>query len=263
MKNIFLLLMCFLLITLSCTDTGITPTAQVSYFPLLDFKISSDHDGEQAPINISIISNGQAFTDEISTIEVLAQFRKLNDIPVDPDSVIVGGYPISKVEGTGNFRKVFGFDPRADIVDGIALYGDQINFEVRGDNDIPSFNISKYLPQIVNFYTYDHGGKIDLTSDLTVTWNSDEGNSTVNVGIFYIPRGSDTELPVHEVYTTPDDGSFTIPSEDLGKFPVGYEVTVGIARGFIIDEDLGTSGYFARLGGITYSISEEIITTTQ
>ena len=212
--------------------------------------------GEPADINITMIANGQAFTDEISTIEVLAEFTNPNGSAANVDSLKIGRINIPQVGRTGLYRKIFGFEVD-DINDALTLYGDDLDYDVYGSYPMPTFDESHYLPEIINFTLYDHGGEIDMTQNLTVTWNADASNDVVNIGLFYIPRGISIEDPVYKLYTTEDDGSFTIPSTDLDDFPAGYAVNIGIARGHIEDTELAT-GYVARLSGITYSLSEDI-----
>lgn len=210
-----------------------------------------------AAIEINIISNGAAFTDQIGTIEVTGEILNKVGAPTNVDSLKVGNILIPGGGRTGYYHEVFGDDSPEEIEDVVDLYGTEIDYDVFGTYPMPTIDESFYLPEIVNFTVYSHDGEIDVTQNLTVTWNTDSNNDMVNIGLFFIPRGSSLEEAVYKIYTTEDDGSYTIPYTDLNDFPVGYTLNIAIARGHIEEVEIAEN-YFARMSGITYSMSEDL-----
>jgi hypothetical protein len=183
----------------------------------------------------------------VGTIEILASFFDSSGNEAYVDSFLIDNTLMERDSSNrGVYRRVYWSDGRSKA-EGEALFGDTLTIEVIEDNGVPNFEFKFYLPELVNFIIYDHGGEIDTDTSLTVTWYPDySNNDDVTVGIMGWDEFGASRSYVWDYWDTADDGSFTISKNDLQEFAHSTHVKVGIQRAQRLVAVLdSTSGYDA------------------
>ena len=157
------------------------------------------------------------------------QLAGISDLTVNERNISRG------VDSTYNF----GYDDTAYLQEGISLFGTNVTVRIKGKTDDDTINSTVYLPKRLVRVVSDFPDILDLSRDLTLTWDPDPLNlwRQVIVQIYYYPNlshYSDSTLPSDIKplnFTVPDNGRYSISTADLQRFPGKSFVGISIARG--------------------------------
>jgi hypothetical protein len=133
----------------------------------------------------------------------------------------------------------FGFNDSGYIQEGLALFGRNVTVRIKGKTDTDTVSTSIYLPKRIVKAISDFPDILDLSSDLSLSWDPDEQSPWhhVVVQVYYYPNlshYSDSSLPADIKplnLTVPDDGHYVLTSKQLQRFPPKSVVGISIARG--------------------------------
>lgn len=102
---------------------------------------------------------------------------------------------------------------------------------------IPSFTDAMYVPQEISMNSPTIPSNLSKSSPLNVLWNSDPNNDSIVILFNYdVPTSQfvDSTKPNVEYgkfYIVPDNGTFTIPTNDLSPIPTNGYIMLLIGRG--------------------------------
>lgn len=227
---------------------------------LIEYRSETAFDEDD--INISIIANGVAWSDSVATVDIMGWCKDTTGEPLYVDSLFVNAELIlADTNAEGLHRNVYGFN--RSISNGVNLFGDDVLVRIPEHGTYKESSAEFYLPEIVNFIIYDHGGEIDTDENLTVTWYADNSNENgITIGVIGFDYNSSTQEYsnwIADYISTDDDGSHTIRSDWLSQFENSDNVQVAIARGSSVKTKILESlGYDLAIHAYTYSISPDI-----
>lgn len=151
------------------------------------------------------------------------------------------------------------------------LFGDEATYQVSGSDEFSAIQHQTYFPEILKASTpdIDEFSFLEEESDLKLEWNEDPSNDhKVLIALYYDGRFNHDmheELPedsFFKYYEVEDDGSFTIPSDELESFPKGSHGTLYMLRGHHQQKEITEekeAGFFAvsKVSG-SFIMEEEI-----
>jgi hypothetical protein len=206
-----------------------------------------------------------AFSDIVGVIVIIGSFIDSLGKPTDVETFSINEELIEKEVASdgqyrdGLYRRVYGFDGNKKE-DGEKMFGDTLTLEMEGAVHLPGFSFKFYMPELINFIEYDHGGKIDPDLDLTVTWTPDLNNSEdVKIAILGPDPSSGSNALVLDSWDTKDNGAYTISKSELQQFKDADWVRIGIQRAPVMMEVLSpTLNYKAVLAVVNYDALRKI-----
>lgn len=148
--------------------------------------------------------------------------------------VSIGDHDFTIDQRTHQYQAAFTYNQLDEI------FGHHAAYKVSGSDDFPGIQHQTYFPEILKASTpdIDQFSFIDRGSDLDLEWNEDPSNDNpVLVALYYdgtYNHGIHEDLPednFFKYYEVKDNGSFTVPSEELERFPKGSHGTVYMLRG--------------------------------
>ena len=133
----------------------------------------------------------------------------------------------------------FGYNNSPYFEEGLSLFGTYVNVRIKGNSSDDTISTTVYLPKKIVRLVNDFPDQIDLSKSLVLHWASDEMNpwKKVIIQVYYYPnysQGNDPTLPnsIKPLqYNVADSGSFTVPVQDLQRFPINSVIGISIARG--------------------------------
>lgn len=245
----------YAIVLVSCnTDSEVMPVDESFRGVLLTEMETVYNKGD---VLITIVANGVAFSDKVGVVDIIGYFIDSLGNETYAESFAINGEAVNEYKDIiGVYRRAYGFDGYKNE-DGAALFGDFLTIEVEGVENLPGFAFRFYMPELINFIDYDHGGLIDTDSDLTLTWTTDPNHADgVKIALWGYDS-SKTILP--SSWDTEDDGMYTIPRSDLQQFENMEFIKIGIQRTLELTQPLSqTSDYKAVVTTLIYDVSKKI-----
>jgi hypothetical protein len=215
LSKIFLLLFATIILANSCKENSTldslnsnTNASQLISFAESDLAYDYNFYINQAQVDLYLISNsevysqtGMMFHTAYAYLPFAANNISLNNHNISPTHLNSGSY--------SNFTQ-----------DLFKLNGDISTLAIQGNSKVPSFNLQIRNPQgFAKILSPSLGQKINSKDDLTITWES-VANDNMDVKISLISKKSDPSNSVvtSKEFMTKDNGSFTIPSDELVNF---------------------------------------------
>ncbi len=232
---------------------------------------------------ITIISNGSAWSDELPSIDISGTFKDATGNPVDFESLTIGdvvlepAFPTSNpnVDVTGRFSYHFNklqednetFLNMSSIFDN----GNEVVIAAQS-SQLGEFSTAMRFPLRMKMELNENESYrndpfvIDFSDDLIVTWNADnsslKSSNSVGVAVVYnagFSQLDDPQMPVSlPIFSeiVADNGRLVIPASALAHYPNGSKVTVVVARGDFHNYTIVGTGSNVVINGVTYETSK-------
>lgn len=168
-------------------------------------------------------------------ISSYAKFIDDNGNAVNVGNITVGGQTMTP--GANNIYELGFAGPLLST--GKSFIGNQVQINIPGGGDYPSFSKTIYLPKsmIITGLSYPYD-RLVKSQNLTLNWTPDPNNvfKKCLIQLFYYPALSkidNSNFPnsINSVTSiVSDNGQYTIPSTALSAFPIGCSVGIIISR---------------------------------
>jgi hypothetical protein len=166
--------------------------------------------------------------------------------------ILLGGNQI-QADADNNYKLSY---DGANLSNGLNLLGTDVNVDFGDDSGPVSFRrVNVYIPKAIYVNNLNfRNSSINKNQNLPITWNADPNNMfgrvvlqvMYNPGLYSTTSSPARSLPIKSLqYTVSDNGSFTIPSADLQRFPVGSFVSIYIGRASVYS-NVAYSAFSAR-----------------